>query len=287
MSRYLTPSKISLLALISLYADSVIPATATIPVLSFIVFHLLPVEYLSSRDDTDLSGQQFVITIESFQRTTITHPSGIPGRTVWDLLLKRLWEIDSFDALHVFFDALSSLLEKTPNDEHPDVPESRVANSKRMLLSRGSPLGVFVRRSQLEFTRLQFHDGNTLWKSFILYRDPTFVLWRKRNPTAGKMSFDTNFRGSQSNVDDRLREIVYGGSLDLRGDASVSTDDIEKLLEYQIARMQSLAAPSLTDFASNMSSRDGKQASKGYGGSVPQHGKNWCCNSQFVSLCTV
>lgn len=243
MSRYLTPSKISLLALISLYADSVVPATATIPVLSFLVSHLLPVEVLSSRDDTDLSGRSFVITIECFQKATITHPSGIPGRTVWDLLLKRLWEIDSFDALHVFFDALSFLLEKQRNEEHLDLPESRVANAKRILLSRGSPLGVFVRRSQLEFTRLQFHDGITLWKSFIIYRDPTLTLWRKRNPTAGKMSFDTNLRGSHSDFDDRLREIVYGGSLDdPRGDTSVSTDDVEKLLEYQIARMQSMAA---------------------------------------------
>lgn len=249
MSRYLTPSKISLLALISLYADSVVPATATIPVLSFIVSHLLPVEFLSSRDDTDLPGRNFVITIECFQNATITHPSGIPGRTVWDLLLKKLWEIDSFDALHVFFDALSSFLEKKRDEEHPNVPDNRMGHSKRMLLSRGSPLGVFVRRSQLEFTRLQFHDGITLWKSFILYRDPTLALWRKRNPTAGKMSFDMNLRGSNFDVDDRLRDIVYGGSSeDPRGDASVSTDDVEKLLEYQIGRMQSRVAHSLPRF---------------------------------------
>lgn len=249
MSRYLTPSKISLLALISLYADSVVPATATIPILSFIVSHLLPVEYLSSRDGTDLPGRNFVVTIECFQKATITHPSGIPGRTVWDLLLKRLWEVDSFDALHVFFDALSFLLEKKRNEEHPDGPESQVANSKRMLLSRGSPLGVFVRRSQLEFTRLQFHDGIMLWKSFVHYRNPTLALWRKRNPTAGKMSFDTNLQGGHSNFDDRLREIVYGGSLDdPREDANVSTDDVEKLLEYQIARMQSMAAYFLPRF---------------------------------------
>lgn len=249
MSRYLTPSKISLLALISLYADSVIPATATIPILSFIVSHLLPVEFLTSRDDTDLSGRNFVITIECFQKATIILPSGIPGRTVWDLLLKRLWEIDSFDALHVFFDALSSLLETKRNEYPLDVLESRMANSKRMLLSRGSPLGVFVRRSQLEFTRLQFHDGITLWKSFILYRDPTLALWKKRNPTAGKTSFDTNLRVIDSDFDERLRETIYGGSLENpRGHASVSSDDVEKLLEYQISRMQSMAAHSLLRF---------------------------------------
>ena len=241
MSRYLTPSKIGLLALISLYAESVVPSTATIPVLSFIVSHLLPVEFLSSRNDTELPGRSFIITIDSFQKAMITHPSGIPGRTLWDLLLKKLWEINSFDALHVFFDALSFLLDKQPSEGHVELQDGRVANPKRILLSRGSPLGVFVRRSQLEFTRLQFHDGITLWKSFITYRDPTLTIWRKRNPTAGKMSFDINLSGQPSDFDDGLREIVYGDSLvNTRGDASVSTDDIEKLLEYQIARMQSM-----------------------------------------------
>lgn len=235
MSRYLTPSKIGLLALILLYTDSVVPSTATIPVLSFIVSHLLPVEFLSSRDDAKLPDRSFVISIDSFQKATITHPSGIPGRTVWDLLLKKFWEINSFDALHVFFDALSFLLEKQSGEGHLD---GQVASPKRILLSRGSPLGAFVRRSQLEFTRLQFHDGIILWKSFINYREPTLPNWRKRNPSAGKTSFDTNLLG---HADDRLQEIVYGRSLiDPRGDASVSTDDIEKLLEYQIARMQSM-----------------------------------------------
>ena len=249
MSRYLTPSKISLLALISLYADSVVPATATIPILSFIVSHLIPVEFFSWRDSTNTPGQNFILTIECLQKATITHPSGIPGRTVWDLLLKRLWEIDSFDALHVFFDSLSFLLDKKRNEAHFDVHQSRVANSKRMLLSSGSPLGVFVRRSQLEFTRLQFHDGIMLWKSFILYRSPTLALWRKRNPMASKISFDTNLQGSHSDFDDRLREIIYGASSnDSRGDANVSTDDVEKLLEYQIARMQSMTAHFLLRF---------------------------------------
>jgi anaphase-promoting complex subunit 5 len=243
MSRYLTPSKIGLLALISLYADSVVPSTATIPILSFIVSHLLPVEFLSSRPDTNLPSRSFIITIDSFQKATITHASGIPGRTVWDLLLRKFWEINSFDALHVFFDALTFLIEKPRHDGHFDSPDSGLANSKRILVSRRSPLGVFVRRSQLEFTRLQFHDGITLWNSFITYRDPTLALWKRRNPNAGKLSFDRNLQEAFSGSDDRIREIVYGDSAgDLQAEASVSTDDVEKLLEYQIARMQSMGA---------------------------------------------
>jgi anaphase-promoting complex subunit 5 len=256
MSRYLTPSKIGLLALISLYSDSVVPSAAAIPILSFIVSHLLPVEFLSSRDDATLVGQSFIIAIDGFQKATITHASGIPGRTVWDLLLKKLWEINSFDCLHVFFDALSSLFEKQVNDGHPDVP---TASPKRILLSRASPLGVFVRRAQLEFTRLQFHDGITLWKSFIAYRDPTLVLWKKRNPTAGKTSFDTNLQEGHYVFDDRLRELIYGSSSADRGvEASVSTDDVEKLLEYQIARMQSMSIHARHGLQTDSRPRDGE-----------------------------
>lgn len=243
MSRYLTPSKIGLLVLISLYAESAVPSTATIPILSFMVSHLLPVEFLSSRPDTSLPDQSFVITIDSLQKATITQASIIPGRTVWDLLLRRLWEINSFDALHVFFDALTLLLQLPRHYGHFDSPDSRLANPRRILVSRGSPFGFFVRRSQLEFTRLQFHDGITLWKSFIAYRDPTLALWKRRNPGVGELSFDRNLEEELAGPDDRIRDIVYGNSIgDMQAEASVSTDDVERLLEYQIARMQSMAA---------------------------------------------
>lgn len=240
MSRYLTPSKVGLLVLVSLYTDSVVPSTATIPVLSFLTSHLLPIESRSTGDEVESPRGDLTFTVDRFRKATIVLASAIPGRTIWDLLLKKLWEINSFDALHCFFDRLPFLLEKTI-EESQIVDEDRVASSKPILLSRVSPLGVFVRRAQLEFTRLQFHDGISLWKNFVSYRASTLLLWKRRNPTAGSSSFDSNLHEDRLAMDSRLAGLVYGDITDdIRKEPSISSDDVEKLLEYQIEQMQSM-----------------------------------------------
>lgn len=90
---------------------------------------------------------------------------------------------------------------------------------------------------------MQFHDGVTLWKSFIVFRQPTWTTWRKRNPLAGKESFDINLRGGT--IDDRLANAVYGrvSSMDAPEEGQVSTDDVERLLEFQVEEMQSRLPP--------------------------------------------
>lgn len=242
MSRYLTPSKVGLLALIALYTESVVPSAATLPVLSFLVSHILPAKSSAARNDDALRSYNVALAINDFQRATIGHVSGIPGRTIWDLLLNKLWKINSFDALHVFFDNLSSLLQKTLEEQQKDSENGvhPVPRSNIMLLSRHSPLGAFVRRAQLEFSRLQFHDGITLWKSFVAYRTPTLQQWKKRNQTAGNTSFDANLQEDHLDLEDRLTEVVYGAlELESQQGSNVSTDDVEKLLDFQVDHMQS------------------------------------------------
>jgi len=241
MSRYLTPSKVGLLALISLYTDSVVATASTIPILSFIVSHILPLNTSNAQTGGRQVDRKVVISVNDFQNATITHASGIPGRTVWDLLLKRLWEINSFDALHMFFDNMSFLLVKTREEQQKDAENGVPPAIDRMLLSRTSPLGVFVRRAQLEFTRLQFHDTMILWKSYIAYREPTLNMWRKRNAAAGKTSFDVNLHGNGLGWQDELTEVLYGDLQENGGEeGSVSTDDVERLLEFQVDGMQSM-----------------------------------------------
>ncbi|MCJ1367712.1 Anaphase-promoting complex subunit 5 [Acarospora aff. strigata] len=241
MSRYLTPSKIGLLALISGYTDSVVPTASTIPILSFIVSLILPLNAAGATKELNRLDQKVIISIDDFQKATITHASGVPGRTVWDLLLIRLWEINSFDALHVFFDNLSSLLVKTREEQQRDIENGVSLPIDRMLLSRTSPLGTFVRRAQLEFTRLQFHDTTVLWKSFITYREPTLPTWKRRNAAAGKTTFDVNLQGNSLSWEDRLTDILYG-DLQQSGtqEGSISTDDVERLLEFQVDEMQKM-----------------------------------------------
>ena len=243
MSRYLTPSKIGLLALIALYTESVVPSAATIPILSFLVSHVLPINSSASSNEAALRPRDSTLAIDDFQKTTIGYVSGIPGRTIWDLLLNKLWKLNSFDALHVFFDSLSSFLQKPPEEQQKEAEDGvdQVLNANRMLISRTSPLGVFVRRAQLEFTRLQFHDGVTLWKGFVAYRTPTLAQWKRRNQTAGDTSFDVNLQEDHLGLSDRLTEVIYG-ELGVEGQqrSNVSTEDVEKLLEYQVDHMQSM-----------------------------------------------
>lgn len=240
MSRYLTPSKIGLLALISLYTESVVPSAATIPVLSFLIFHVLPVNSTASQNQSFLQLRHVTLAIEDFQKATISHVSGRPGRTIWDLLLSKLWSINSFDALHVFFDVLSSLLQKL-EEEQQQYPQGGIeSNPNRMRLSRASPLGSFVRRAQLEFTRLQFHDGVLLWKNFVAYRASTLSQWKKRNQAACHISFDANLQDERLKLGDRITDVVYGEiTHGVQRKAYISTEDVEQLLEYQIDQMQS------------------------------------------------
>ena len=243
MSRYLTPSKIGLLALISLYVESGVPSAAIIPVLSFLISHILPVNSAASQNKSSLQSGHVTLAIEEIQKATISHASGIPGRTIWDLLLDQIWKLNSFDALHVFFNTLPSLLQKTPEQQQlllQDADDRVNPTINRMRLSPASPTGLFVRRAQLEFTRLQFHDGVTLWRNFVGYREPTLSQWKKRNQTAGHNSFDAILKEEKLNFGDRLTNIVYGEvAHGVEPDASISTEDVETLLEYQVDQMQS------------------------------------------------
>ena len=235
MSRYVTPSKITLLALILLYTESVVPTAASIPVLSFIFSHISP---LPSKLKGDSSS---VVPIETFQNATITYGSVIPGRSVWDLLLKKLWEINSLDALEDFFDSLLSLRQRTRDELQKDVENSIPQVPNRILLSRTSPFGSFVRRVHLEHALLQFQECVTLWKSFIKYRETTFSSWRKRNPTAVRTSFDADFVDFDLSLSHGATNILYGDLEDQQcRHTNFSFTDVDQFLEFQIDRMQSM-----------------------------------------------
>ena len=239
MSRFLTPSRIALLALITVYSDGLVPFSATIPVLSFAVSYMLPVRLKPDQREDSTSFDESNISIKRLQEATITHASAIPGRTVWDLLLKNLWAINSLHALHAFFDDLRLLLGGPVGENVGEREALDSTPQKRMLLSTNSPMGAFVRRAQLEFTRLQFHDGTTLWRNFVIYRSSTLASWRRRSPAAGAKSFDSNLQQDPYDTDGRLAAFVYGdlSKSTLKG-TNYSTDDVQRLVDHQINRMQ-------------------------------------------------
>jgi anaphase-promoting complex subunit 5 len=230
MARYLTPSKVGLLALISVYIDGVVPTAATVPVLSFLITQLIPIDKPSSK-----VAEGSTLSIEDFQNKLINLTSGVPGRTIWDWLLKKLWELDSLDALHAFFDFLPDFLAKTREELLQDKENGIAQDNEQIRLSRTSPLGTFVRRAQVEFLRLQFDDAIILWKSFVEFREPTRSLWKRRNPAIAKTGFDSNLTPEGD-----VYNLLYGDILDNSfKSADVSSDDLEILLEFQIDKIQS------------------------------------------------
>ncbi|RYP78113.1 hypothetical protein DL770_006940 [Monosporascus sp. CRB-9-2] len=252
MSRFLNPAKIGLLALIELYTNKTVPTSSIVQILSFITSHLI---------DYDLSGPpgnsegrfkraettvSLVISITDFEKVLTPHTaaSGMPGRSLWYIFLDKLWKIDSLDALHAFFERCSELLAKTKEELRRDAEMGTPAPGPEViLLSRNSPFGAFVRRSQLEFTRLRFHDAFELWKNFVKYRQTTAAYYRKKTPSFQRLSFDnvllTGEHDWGSGVE-AVASVAYGDMLrdDPTTTLPVSTDDIEKLLEFQIDQMQ-------------------------------------------------
>jgi anaphase-promoting complex subunit 5 len=268
MSRYLNPAKVGLLALIELYTEDTIPPEAILPVLSFITSHLIdldPSKTVTKTTDRWAKAERivsFVVSLKDFEKLLSLYPvsEGLPGRRLWDIFLIRLWSINSLHALHEFFERLAHLPAKTKQDliqsaPDPDAPDNNTP-SHGIRLSRSSPFGTFVRRANIEFSRLRFHDATDLWRDYVRYRQPSAVYLRRRNPSFARLSFDAVLLEGEQNGDwgegddgawQALAGVVYGDMLTRRdpGSLPVSTDDVEALLEFQITQMQSRSPISL------------------------------------------
>ena len=237
MTRYLTPSKIGLVVLVSLYCEGHVPNAALIPTLSFVLSHLIsPSTSEHTNSTTKPTARKGVITVEDFEAATRPHQSIQPGRSLFDLFIKALWSIDSLNALHEFFAGLEEYLVSPEASQH-DEPSSRI------LLSRTSPLGIFFRRASLEFTRLQFNDSARLWTGFAKFRAPTESVWRKRNPVAIGPSFDLSISEFDVRQPNRLALAAYG-AIDANNleESGPSSDDIERLLEFDLDKLQSFGS---------------------------------------------
>jgi anaphase-promoting complex subunit 5 len=252
MSRYLTPAKIGLLALIELYVEKAVPISGMVEVLSFVTSHLIDSDNQQSTNVNSHwqraeSTVRLVISIADFEKllSAYTAASGMPGRSLWYAFLDKLWKINSLDALHEFFERRADLLAKTKEELRRDAELGlETPSPDAIVLSRNSPFGAFVRRAKLEFTRLRFHDAFELWKDFVRYRQTTAAYYRKKTPSFQRLSFDNVLLEGEHAWGEGIEavaSVAYGDML--RGDPTstlpVSTDDIEKLLEFQIEQMQS------------------------------------------------
>lgn len=235
MARYLTPWRISLLCLITVYTDGLVPNSSAIHVLSFLTASLFPPD----QADKQLNNR-CLPTIAELEELLLGYESSIPGRTLWDLFLKKLWCLDSLDALEVFFDdVLPSLLSKTREQLIQDRDNGLAPDVEDMRLSRTSPLGMFVRRAYLEYTRLQFHDSVKLWSGFVRYRLPTYHMWARKNPHDEQAPVDINLLDHGLDPSSYLSRVVYGNiEEDSEDEGTVSVQDAERLVEFQVGELQ-------------------------------------------------
>ncbi|KAB8236790.1 putative anaphase-promoting complex subunit Apc5 [Aspergillus alliaceus] len=238
MSRYLTPSKVALLCLISIYTEGVVPNSSAVHILSFLVACLSPWDCDPSSSPPEWKSLCSV-SIVDLERALATQSSSIPGRSIWDLFLKKVWSIDSCDGLEVFFSNVLDMLAKSREEQIRDRDNGLAPGVGCMRLSRCSPLGAFVRRAQLEFTRLQFHDSVKLWKGLVQYRLPTYHAWAKRNPSDEQAMVDMNLLELGLDTSSQLAQVAYGNvHVDSEEDSYISTKDVELLLEFQISELQ-------------------------------------------------
>ena len=238
MSRYLTPSKIGILALAYLYTEGVVPTSETVAVLSFLILQILPDGSHPSSTASDFSH---AVHASAFDTALSNRDSGIPGRSVYDLFLKKLWSLNCQDALDLFLSSTPALLAKSRDQLLRERESGEEDSEPGGRILRTSPLGAFIRRCHLEYTRLQFHDAMNLWQSFLAYRLPTRQAWEKKNAQDGRSSLDANFSDLNIDASHPLAQIMYGKlAIEDEDDTGLSTYDVEKLMEFQVSELQRL-----------------------------------------------
>ena len=112
------------------------------------------------------------------------------------------------------------------------------------MLSRSSPFGSFVRRSKVEFERLRFGDALALWTAFRKWREASKTYWSRRHGALGRWTGDSALADGEEEwgmgATEMLELVAYGGlSLEDTDEGCISSDEIEKLLEFQVEQMQS------------------------------------------------
>ncbi|KAK3683200.1 APC5 protein [Vermiconidia calcicola] len=228
MPRYLTPAKINLLLIIDLYVSDQILASVNPKILGYIASQvILP----SDHDNTGIEGSPQSLSSRSDVTTLSEHlaqwTSQVPGRSVYDILLQRVWELNDLDALHVLFQHLGELVApRTPTD----APGAEGGSTAAAKISRASPLGQYIRRGCVEFTRLQFADVQALWHAFSLYREPSYDVWANRNPEAACQKEDTQPAWASVQTDHQRPNGAY----------NTSSEDVEMLLSHSVHALQKL-----------------------------------------------
>ena len=224
MADSLSPSKILLLALTTLYCQGYVPANDTLDILSFISSHLLPTSQAlqqslgTSAKDKDALPK--VVTLLKGRGCTRGDQSLLQE------FLMIVQRIASLDSLFDFFGSLQKLFRITAPESDPG----------QITLTRTSLLGSFVRRAYLEFEKLSFQNAIYLWQAFQGVR--------------GSISF-VDVLGNEGYQEAAMVDELFvadkcsGGKISRilgRQPSHVDSgpDDLERLIIFQVGQMQSM-----------------------------------------------
>ena len=220
MSRFLTPAKVSLLTLIAIYCDGYVSKEGTVPVLSFITGHIIPSvnDVQKSRDSLRTYASMTLQDIQNVLKG-IKSPKP-PADLLWGNFLYASWRVENLDMMFDFFSNLHQLFR--------DRPHAYVS------LTSTSLMGVFVRRAVVEFERLGFQDAVSLWMEYKSYRaagTPASFPARFEDGTEWEDHTSSAFNIKLVLENALERDVEFSGN--------ASSSDVEKLLGFQIEKMQS------------------------------------------------
>ncbi|KAK9434070.1 anaphase-promoting complex subunit 5-domain-containing protein [Lipomyces doorenjongii] len=145
-TKFLAPAKVALIALIYVYCSHEIQTRSRVTLL------MLLLKWTDGKD-TCLS----LFGLSDFK----DHLSDLPcvdGRSAYDMLLLKLYDIGSMDDLCSLINDIDSDFFKVSN------------NSGNIAVSSTSVVGHFLRRSYVEFKAMEFDERVDLWKAFATFR---------------------------------------------------------------------------------------------------------------------
>lgn len=243
MARYLTPSKICLLTLISMYCD-LPPSKASISLLSFLTYHIVPNTFSASQSTNPKNASTVLLTLDDILSALTRIPMKGAPLNYREQFICRSWTISNIDDVMNFFGTISILFhhrvgKRQITDEQWTTTGTGAKQRHQICLSKMSILGIFVRRAQVEFERLQFNSVAALWREYESYIAPTATVLKpalRKSITTTRDGIDDFNAGSGG----RIFEVLdLASSQASEGLEVPSTNDDNRLLEFQIDEMQS------------------------------------------------
>ena len=213
MARYLTPAKICTLIVVESYLHDRENPDSDAKLLDLIIRQLHP-----ASDHSSIPGPPE--DASTFAAPLVSVPSNFPGRTHYDDFVHSAWTNADLDQLHHLFDRLYTIL----------MPE--VAEEKKV--TPASPIGHFIRRCNVEWTRLRFADSLALLNAYKSYIASTWESWTRTQPEAAHMyTYKVDLHDSVPGATSMASSIAA---------PVISSDDIDLALSTSIHSLQKLGA---------------------------------------------